>query len=69
MADPRGLFFVIVERDKRPWLGEGTPLYTSIDAELLPAKPEREHSFSLRGLAIRLRSAVRPGRKTQGALR
>jgi len=68
MADPRGFYFVINERQKRWWLyADDKPLYRSIDAEPLPTEPQREHSTYPRRLAFRLRSIIRPGRRLQGA--
>ena len=70
MADPRGWYFVINARQKRPWQDAGEkPLYGSIDAEPLPPEPERRSSLSVRRLAIRLRTVIRPSRKVHGALR
>jgi hypothetical protein len=72
MADPRGIYFVMNERharQKRPWLYSDEPaLYGSIDAEPLPAQPEREPFTALRRLRMRLLTIIRPGRRTHGAL-
>ena len=70
MADPRGLYFIITERERRPWMDAGEkPLSHSVDAEPLPTEPQRERSSYPRRLAFRLRMIIRPGSRAQGALR
>jgi hypothetical protein len=63
MPDPRGLFFVINERQHRWWLDSDAadrPLYGSVDALPLPTEPQRERSSYARRLALRLRMIIRP---------
>ena len=70
MADPRGLYFIIDQRERRPWMdADEKPLYHSVDAEPLATEPQRERSSYPRRLALRLRMIIRPGRRAQGALR
>jgi hypothetical protein len=63
MPDPRGLFFVINERQHRWWLYSDEadrPLYGSVDALPLPTEPQRERSSYARRLVFRLRMIIRP---------
>jgi len=68
MPDPRGLFFVINERQNRWSLyGEEKPLFRSTDAEPLPAESKRERLSYPRRLTNRLHMIVRPGRHAHRA--
>ena len=70
MADPRSLYFIIDQRERRPWMdADEKPLYRTVDAEPLPTEPQREHSSYPRRLASRLQMIIRPGTRAQGALR
>jgi len=63
MPDPRGMYFVIKERQHRWWLysdEDRRPLYSSIDALPLPTEPQRERSTYARRLVFRLRMLIRP---------
>ena len=63
MPDPRGLYFVINERQNR-WALYGDdrkPLYQSTDAPPRPTEPQRERLSYGRRLAFRLRAIIRPG--------
>ena len=68
MPDPRGLYFVINERQNRWWLygDDRKPLYQSTDALPLPAEPQRERLSYGRRLAFRLRAIIRPGAGLRG---
>jgi hypothetical protein len=61
---------VIHQRQQGAWLGgEERPPYGDVDAEPLPAKPERARASIAERLTVRLRSVLRTSRRTQGALR
>ena len=62
MPDPRAQWFVIDDRQDRWWLyrDDPEPLYSSMDAEPLPAEPGREKASHARRLAVRLRMVIRP---------
>ena len=68
MPDPRGLYFVINERQNR-WRLYGDdrkPLYQPTDALPLPTEPQRERLSYGRRLAFRLRAIIRPGSRLRG---
>lgn len=61
MADPRWMSIVINQRQQGVWLrGDDRPGYGDVDAEPLPATPERARASIAERLTIRLRSAFRP---------
>jgi hypothetical protein len=70
MPEPRGLYFVINERQRAWWLyGAEQPLYGAIDAEPLPTEPQHQRSSDVGRLATRLLMIVRPLQRTHGEMR
>jgi hypothetical protein len=70
MPDPRWMSVVIYQRQQSAGLGGAErPPYGDVDAEPLPAEPEREHADLASRLTVRLRSVMRARSRTQGALR
>lgn len=68
MPDPRGLYFVINERQNR-WRLYGDdrkPLYQASDVLPLPTEPQRERLSYGHRLAFRLRAIIRPGARLRG---
>jgi len=70
MPDPRWMSVVIYQRQQGDRLGGGErPAYGDVDAEPLPAQPERARTSVAERLTVRLRSAFRTGGRPQGAFR
>ena len=61
---------VIYQRQQGEWLGgEERPPYGDVDAEPLPAQPERARASVAERLSVRLRSVFRTSGRAQGAFR
>lgn len=70
MPDPRWMSVVFYQRQQSAALGrDERPPYGDVDAEPLPAEPERERASVSSRLAIWLRSVIRTSHRTSGALR